>query len=358
MAMLALVAGLVTASFASRPGLASAQAGLASPTSTLAVVGNHLVDNGRSVVFRGVNRSGSEYACYQGWGFFDGPSDDASISAMAAWGINAVRVPLNEDCWLGINGVSPTYSGANYQNAIAGYVGRLRAHGLYVQLSNQVAGPGSTLSTTILPMPDADHAPAFWSSVASRFAGDHGVIFDLYNEPHDVSWSCWTNGCWVTSGYNLVTPYQAAGMSSLVAAVRATGAGNVILLPGLSWSYDLGGWLANRPSDGQLVAGIHNYGASGWNTPSIWNNAYAPVGTQVPVIFGEMGFDGYIEQLMPWADAHGIGYLAWTWDTWGNQEALVSSYSGTPTTYGIPQFKDNVSRVISIFLKRTPASQI
>ena len=25
---------------------------------------------------------------------------------MKAWNINAVRVPLNEDCWLGINGVA------------------------------------------------------------------------------------------------------------------------------------------------------------------------------------------------------------------------------------------------------------
>src|SRR5205807_1932753 len=37
----------------------------------------------------------------------------------------------------------------------------------------------------------------------------------------------------------------------------------------------------------------------------------------------------------PWADAHGIGYLAWTYDTWGNQQALVSNYNGTPTAYGL-----------------------
>ncbi len=303
--------------------------------STLSVSGNHLVDNGQTVVLRGVNRSGSEYACYQGWGFFDGPSDDASVAAIAAWGVNVVRVPLNEDCWLGINGINPAYSGANYQAAITGFVGRLRAHGLYVILSNQVAGPGTTQSTTILPMPDADHAPAFWSSVAATFAGDKGVIFDLYNEPHDVSWSCWANGCQVTGGVNFVTPYQAAGMTTLTAAVRATGAKNVILIGGLSWSYDISGWLANRPSDTQLIAGIHNYGASGWDTPTIWNNIYAPTAVQVPVTFGEMGFDVYIEKIMPWADAHGIGYLAWTWDTWGNNEALISNYNGTPTTYGL-----------------------
>src|SRR2546422_3166294 len=50
---------------------------------------------------RGVNRSGTEYACAQGWGMFDGPSDSASVQAIASWKANVVRVPLNETCWLG-----------------------------------------------------------------------------------------------------------------------------------------------------------------------------------------------------------------------------------------------------------------
>ncbi len=305
-------------------------------TSTLAVSGNHLVDNGQTVVLRGVNRDGSEYACYQGWGIFDGPSDDASVAAIAAWGANAVRVPLNEDCWLGINGINPANSGANYQAAITGFVTRLRAHGLYVILSSQVAGPGATVSTTILPMPDADHAPSFWSSVASTFASDKGVIFDLYNEPHDVSWSCWANGCLVTGGVNWVANYQAAGMNSLTAAIRNAGATNVIMIGGLGWSIDTSGWLANQPADSQLMVSVHNYDYTGWNTPTVWNSVYAPIALQVPITIGETGFDGYVEQIMPWADAHGIGYLAWTWDTWGNNEALISNYNGTPTTpYGL-----------------------
>lgn len=303
--------------------------------STLSVVGNQLVDNGHAVVLRGVNRSGSEYACWQGWGFFDGPSDDASIAAIAAWHINAVRVPFNEDCWLGINGIKAAYSGAKYRSAISGFVTRLRAHGLYVILSNQVAGPGTTKSTTILPMPDADHAPAVWTSVARTFAADKGVIFDLYNEPHDVGWGCWAHGCTITGGFDFVAPYQAAGMDSLTAAVRAAGATNVVLISGVSWSYDISGWLANRPADGQLMAGIHNYGGIPWNTPTIWDQKYAPTALAVPITFGEMGFNDYIEKLMPWADSHGIGYMAWTWDTWGNREALIFNYNGAPTTYGL-----------------------
>lgn len=42
------------------------------------------------------------------------------------------------------------------------------------------------------------------------------------------------------------------------------------------------------------------------------------------------------DQLVDWADARGIGYLAWTWDAWPqcNGPTLITDYDGTPTAYG------------------------
>ena len=138
----------------------------------IAVAGGRLVTGwGAPLRVAGVNRSGSEYACAQGWGLFDGPTDDASISAITAWHVNAVRVPLNEDCWLGINGVNPAYAGANYQTGIREFVGRLRAHRLDVILDLHWGAPGTQLALGQEQAPDADHAPAFWSSVASQYRG-------------------------------------------------------------------------------------------------------------------------------------------------------------------------------------------
>lgn len=100
-------------------GARAASAGTGPAAVSIRVVGNHLVNgDGKAVRLVGVDRSGTEYACVQGWGIFDGPSDAASVAAMAAWHVDAVRIPLNEDCWLGINGVDPADSGTAYRQAI------------------------------------------------------------------------------------------------------------------------------------------------------------------------------------------------------------------------------------------------
>ena len=72
------------------------------------MVGNQLQDgSNKAVQLRGVNYSGTEYACIQGWGTIDGPSDDAMVAAIASWHVSVVHIGLNEDCILGINGVNP-----------------------------------------------------------------------------------------------------------------------------------------------------------------------------------------------------------------------------------------------------------
>src|SRR5947209_9653167 len=87
---------------------AAVPAAFARGPSGLHVAGPRLLDgHGRVVHLHGVNRSGPEYACIQGWGVFDGPSGAASVAAIASWHANIVRIPLNEDCWLAVNGSSP-----------------------------------------------------------------------------------------------------------------------------------------------------------------------------------------------------------------------------------------------------------
>jgi hypothetical protein len=316
----------------------------------VAVSANHLVGSGGETVrLLGVDRSGAEYMCLGGSQVFDGPVDASAVQAMAAWHINAVRVPLNEDCWLGINGIGPAVGGAAYQNAIEQYVQTLQSYGLTVILDLHWAAPGAYRAESQWPMADADHAPSFWASVASAFASNHGVVFDLFNEPYITSWACWLEGCQTSyDDAGTTVTFHTAGMQSLVDAVRSAGASQPLMLGGLEYSSDASQWLGHEPLDSahQLVVSFHTYNFAACNNEFCWNATIAPLAEQVPVITGEMGEDHcrdtYIKQYMPWADAHGVSYLGWTWDStgapshWscGQGPALIKNYKGRPTKFG------------------------
>jgi len=321
----------------------------------LHVMGNQIQNvNSQEVRIHGVNRSGTEYACIQGWGIFDGPNDITSIQAIKSWNANAVRIPLNEDCWLGINGVSSQYGGTNYQQAIADYVSAIKQQGLIPILELHWSAPGNTHAVSQQPMPDRDHSPAFWTQVAQMFKGNSSVIFELFNEPYPDSnqdtvaaWTCWRDGG-ICSG----ATYTVAGMQELVTAVRATGATNIILLGGVQYSNSLTGWLSHRPNDplGNLAAAWHVYNFNLCSNVSCYNSNTGPVLAAVPVVTTEIGEDDcqgvFISTLMGWLDNNGGSYLAWVWDTWGSSctsISLISDYSGTPNgTYG-QTYKDHLA---------------
>src|SRR3954467_5851362 len=137
---------------------ACAAAVLAPPVAggSLHVRGAHLVDRGRVVRLLGVNRSGSEYMCTDGFGdVFDGPHDQRSVTAMRTWRINTVRVPLNESCWLGVGSLRKWASG--YRRSIVRFVRLLRRNHLYVILDAHVTAPGPRAARDLLPLAAADH---------------------------------------------------------------------------------------------------------------------------------------------------------------------------------------------------------
>src|SRR5215472_9467833 len=66
----------------------------------------------------GVSISGSETQCVHGAAL--PPGQAGLVVALRTWPIDAVRVPLNEDCWLGIHGTRT--GGEAYRSVIRDYV--------------------------------------------------------------------------------------------------------------------------------------------------------------------------------------------------------------------------------------------
>ena len=326
------------------------------------VVGNRLVDatTGQTYMPRGVNWSSFEYACFYGYAYSDSSEsgsvnpDAAGARVIASWGVNTVRVPLNQDCWLGED-ASPSFGTvAGYRQAVQAWVTTLHDAGLAVILDLHWSGPAGIKADGQRAMAD-DRSDDFWTSVATTFRADPMVMFDVFNEPYtrydangslvfDLTWACWRNGGCSAPGTNDGQPvdgttFTTIGMQQLVAAIRGTGATQPILLAGRDYANDLGEWMANRPADNQLVASFHNYNGQTCHTTACWDQTIAPVAAQVPVITGEFGEtdcgDNMLNAYMDWADRHGVGYLAWGWWVLRDQPqcgtlALLADQQGTP----------------------------
>ncbi|HXW80685.1 MAG TPA: cellulase family glycosylhydrolase [Acidimicrobiales bacterium] len=339
---------------------------VASPAPEPRVSGNALVDQyGRPLRLLGVDASGTEDACVEHAGFSYGPSNASEAIAIASWHANAVRVPLNEDCWLGINGVPAQYSGAAYQAGIVQWVQAINHAGMVAILDLHWSAPGSIEAGQQWPMPDEDHSVTFWSEVAATFAPDPSVLFDLFNEPSlgkgqptQADWSCWLTGCTLSFDPGWATfSYQSAGMQQLLDAVRSAGAHQPVIVGGLNWAGDPCGimdsagnggkcdWTSWEPQDPehQLIVAFHTYNTSACTTVACWDASVLPVAGSVPVVTTEIGEDdcsaNYIDTYMQWADEHNISYLAWSWQPApagatcvSNPWSLLANWGGAPST--------------------------
>jgi endoglucanase len=308
------------------------------PTAPVAPGGYYVNGNtvctmdGRAHTFHGVDRPSLEWMS---------TGDHIALpdfQLMATWKANVVRIALNQDFWLS---GSPFFD-PSYVDTIDNAVAWAEMAGLDVILDlhwsdRGVLGSCPPSNGCQQLMPDANSA-TFWSEVATHFRFDGRVMFELYNEPHDVAWDTWRNGGPTFEGWTAV------GMQQLYDTVRATGAENIVVIGGLNWAYDLSGVPANRITGHNVVYATHPYTDTGGFTrpPSDWGRAFGSLTATDPVIATEFGVlqdtactTGYDQQLIAYLDGHFAGFTAWAWFPGGcTFPALIDDWAGTPSPTG------------------------
>jgi endoglucanase len=181
--------------------------------------------------YGGVNLAGAEFgSAVPGTPGVDfvWPSN-AEIDYFHGKGMNVLRVPFK---W---ERMQPTQNAAlagTYLAALDALVAHAASVGVKVILDphNYARYGGNVVGTAGLP--NAAFAD-FWTRLASHFVGNEAVIFGLMNEPNSMPTEQW-----------------AAAANAAIAAIRAAGSQQLILVPGNAWT------------------GAHSWSQSWYGTPN------------------------------------------------------------------------------------------
>lgn len=315
----------------------------------LKVEGNKIVSSKRTpVLLRGVNAASLEWDTNG-----EGHIMESVRVAIQEWKSNIVRIPLSQDRWFGKE-PGTRDSGKAYQNLVKKIVSSANTYGAYIMLDlhwNNAGVWGQNIGQH--KMPDV-HTLDFWVDCAAQFANKPGVLFDLYNETHDITWTVWKKGGSVTEtsaqgasqGPFIPSTYQTPGMQAILNAVRSTGAKNLVVAGGLDWAYDLSGFLngfqLSDPNGNGVVYACHAYPFKG-DTVAQWLTKLDAALPVIPVFVGEFGDQPnqstpstWVTQVLAAMQTRGVHWAAWDFHP-AASPCLISNWNYTPTaSFGVP----------------------
>jgi hypothetical protein len=270
--------------------------------------------------------------------------------AIEQWKANVIRLPVKDNFWFGRGPWQKKGdSGQAYRKIVDDVIAAAAARGAYVALDLHRFGA---------PMPE--HVE-FWHDAATRYKNHPAVLFELFNEPHSLSWKLWRDGGNITAPENQHADANAAenkeeptgevttGMQALLDAVRATGARNAVIAGGLDWGYDLSGVagdyaLAERGGNG-LIYSSHVYP---WKND--WTGKVLAAARHYPVFIGEVGcppdykdfqfippggrapLEGWAQDMLGFIQQHKLHWTGFSFHPKCGPNA-ISDWNYTPTPY-------------------------
>lgn len=321
------------------------------------IIGNKIYDPSTCapIVFHGAARPSLQW-WYAGDEHF--ANIGTELAQMKSWGFNLLRLPTAQSWWVpGTRLYDPGYKGR-----VVDAVRKARALGMAVIVDLHASDRGD-MNYSATPdgqkLPDANISVPFWRDVANTFKDDGGVIFELYNEPHEIDAPMWLNGGDIPTGEDYpggpVRPgYRAVGMQTLYDVVRSTGARNAVLVSGMHWGYRLNQVPQYAVKGYNIIYASHPYD---WpdKQPEVWEQDFGSIADRYPVMLSEFGaYDctrlWFYNSVLDYADRKGMSWVAWAWWTppavsasYTAQQraadvcrfpALITDWSGTPSQSG------------------------
>lgn len=309
----------------------------------LTVSGNQVMLNGQ----RPINLHGVAV----GNPYFRESSDKRTVDdyrAIKEWQANVVRVSVHPGAYI--------KDEQAVKAALRKEVAAARNNGLFVIIDWHVIGvPDKSFKawpqgrySGVLYSSDLSRARNFWQYIASEYGNDRGVIFELWNESYDYAGG--------QQNWNDLRP----AMQCLYDVVRQAGAENVVLAPGVAWSYDLRG-IKNNPLQGYNIGYVwHNYPDS--SKCLTWDQALDGLQKKYPIFVTEWGFstettgqhftltgtnNSYPEKLKNYIMNNELHSTSWVWSAISEPKMFTADWQNL-TAYGrfVKAFLINASQGI------------
>ena len=258
-------------------------------------------------------------------------NDADMIELVQNWHANVIRVPIMPDLWQ----LYPLY----FENILDPIVDLGNRYGVYILVDWHAAGNPIT-GETVYPAwsnsypndgnpfnPNITLATRFWSSVAERYKNDPWVIYDIFNEPFRITWTDWR-------------PVA----QQLVDVVQSHNSRALVLVPGVSWAYDLSHVKQDPVQRQNIVYDTHPYpGGTVWFGP--WDSYFGYLTNYYPVFASEWGFEpgasdqnldgtvqSYGQPIVAYMAQKSMSWTAFCWSTVWDPFMLQTRY--TPTEFG------------------------
>lgn len=197
----------------------------------------------------------------------------------------------------------------------------------FLDLETQILAPARKNGLYVIIHPwfgDNDSLPGsggvkMWLAVAKRYQNDPHIIYDLFAEPHDLTFS------------DLQKTY-----TTLIPQVRAIAPNSLIMVTGLDWGRDINAWIASPLPYPNLV-----YRSNPYNKTGEFESYFGRIAEKYPVFLGEFGTEDKLSMTLPdvqnllgYANDLGIGWTAWHFTATGCPCLLSDEASFTPSASG------------------------
>ncbi len=316
-----------------------------SPVAThgqLSVQGTHIVDeHGDVVQLKGVS------SMWLNWDAVGYAEDREGMQWMRdEWGMTVFRAAMGAALPEGVTGTDDTYSG-NPERAeaqVRAVVENALDLGVYVIIDWHDHEAHTRQA----------EAESFFAAMARDYGRYPNVLYEIYNEPLDVSWS------------SMLKPYHQA----VSTAIRAQDPDNIVILGTPNWSQDVDVAAQSPLSGTNLMYTLHFYACT--HGAELRAKAQEAYSAGLPLFVTEWGAadaDGGVDGIvcesaaatwLDWLDARSIGWAAWKLDGctdstcffkdqtvpsdggWtstdlnGHAEFVISRMSGTPNVEDPP----------------------